>query len=181
MKHKHKDKFGHLVREKRLEKNITQSILAEMIDVDTTTIQRIEAGNSTSLTTARLLAEALKISLDTFAPLTEESPLTQQEKILKLDQARFFRIFGALSQTSLAKKKYKDLILPQIESKEMKISSKEVLNRFEKGFGIKKSFVNDSILANSALARGFIHVAEQTQNGQILLRLAAYIENDLLM
>lgn len=50
-----------LLKEKRLELDITQDMLAEMAGITPRTVQRIEAGHSTSLSTAKDLASALEL------------------------------------------------------------------------------------------------------------------------
>lgn len=53
-------RFGEWVREERKKKKLTQERLAELVDVETRTIQRVEAGTLNILvTTAMRIAQAL--------------------------------------------------------------------------------------------------------------------------
>jgi transcriptional regulator with XRE-family HTH domain len=62
-----KQAFGLVIKELRIEKNITQEKLAELAEVDRTYIYRIEHGlREPSFTIFLKLIEGLKISADEF-------------------------------------------------------------------------------------------------------------------
>lgn len=57
-----------IVRKLRLQRGWSQAQLAEMVDVATRTIQRIEQGQRPSLETAKALASVFEVDLSTFQP-----------------------------------------------------------------------------------------------------------------
>lgn len=63
-----------LIRKLRLKRGWTQSQLAEMVDVTTRTIQRIEKGHPPSLETRKALAAVFEVDLSSLQP--EDTPMT---------------------------------------------------------------------------------------------------------
>jgi len=63
-----------LIRKLRLKRGWTQSQLAEIVDVTTRTIQRIEKGHPPSLETRKALAAVFEVDLSSLQP--EDTPMT---------------------------------------------------------------------------------------------------------
>jgi len=75
-----KSRLGKRIRELRKANNYTQEKLAEMTDLDYTSIGAIERGVfNPSLKTAEKLAKALKISIQELITLPETRPVSERE------------------------------------------------------------------------------------------------------
>lgn len=74
-----------IVRKLRLKKGWSQSQLAEMADVTTRTIQRIEQGHRPSMETCKALASVFEVDLSLLQPEDEQM---QNETELKADEQR---------------------------------------------------------------------------------------------
>jgi len=83
--------FGASVKAARLRMNLTQDKLAEIIDVDRVTIQRIESGSSTSLDLAMRISEAVETPIEHLLPKSN----SENYYLFHKSRANFFRVYLA--------------------------------------------------------------------------------------
>ena len=79
-----------MIRQLRVGKGISQEELAQMADISVRTLQRVESGDKPSLETARSLASALDVSLDTIRGLTPVAPALNHDAVAHVKKLRGF-------------------------------------------------------------------------------------------